>query len=47
MLRLIPAPRSFSSHLGHLLSLKSPSVAGRSETTCAYLIKYAQAEKTP
>ena len=47
MFRLIPVRVPYFRHLGQLSSRKSPPVAGRSETTCAYLIKYAQAEETP
>ena len=47
MFRLIPVRVPYFRHLGQLSGRKSPPAAGRAEKTCAYLIKYAQAEKTP
>ena len=47
MLRLIPVWVPIFRHLDQLSSRKSLSAAGPTEKACAYLIKYAQAEKTP
>ena len=47
MLRLIPAQRPFPGQLVLPLSQKSILTVWRAEKTCAYLIKYAQAEGAP